>query len=320
MPFRLLLLAFAVMACLATATRADPSSSLFAEPGAKKIAGGFAHAEGPLWHPEGFLLFGDTGHDRLMRFEEPDALTVFRTPCGRATGLCFDAQGRLIAAETHGGEEGRRRLTRWNGKDEWLVLADRFEGRRFNSPNDLTVDRHGRVYFTDPRYSKRETMELDHESVFRLDSDGKLTRIIESLKRPNGILITPDGRTLYIADNAMVDGVAQLWAFDVNADGAVANARKIYDFGAGRGIDGMTLDETGRIWGAGGTKEKAGIYVFELDQKRHQARVQEFIPLPEDPTNCTFGGRDRDTLYITSGTSLYRIRTTVKGLPVPPGK
>jgi gluconolactonase len=200
------------------------------------------------------------------------------------------------------------------------VLAETFEGKRLNSPNDLTVDRRGNIFFTDPRYSKRESMELDNEGVYRVDPAGRLTRVIDTLTRPNGIVATRDGRTLYVADNASPGGVVQLWAYDLDARGGVSGGRVVYDFGSGRGIDGMTLDAQGRVWATAGTQEKAGIYVFALDAKRQKAQLATFIAMPEDPTNCTFGGPERDVLYVTTLTALYRIQTAVRGQASPPGK
>lgn len=292
-------------------------------PGAKveKVAEGFMHGEGPLWHPDGFLLFGDTPRDRIVRVDESGAVSVFREPAGRTTALAFDTEGRLVANESHGGDEGRRRVARREKNGEWITLADRFEGKRLNSPNDLAIDSHGRIYFTDPRYSKPETRELDHESVYRIDPDGKLTRLIGTLTRPNGILVTTDARTLYVADNpATGDKRATLWAFDLDATGNASGGRVLHEFPTARGFDGMTLDTDGRIWAAGGQNESAGIYVFAPDEKRASVRLITVIPLPQTPTNCTFGGRNLDTLYITSDPILFRLRTAVRGRPTPPGK
>jgi gluconolactonase len=301
---------------------ATESSPLLA-PGAKveKVAEGFMHGEGPLWHPDGFLLFGDTPRDRIVRVDESGAVSVYREPAGRTTALAFDPEGRLVANESHGGDEGRRRVARREKNGEWTTLADRFEGKRLNSPNDLAIDSRGRIYFTDPRYSKPETRELDHESVYRIDPDGKLTRIIGTLIRPNGILVTTDARTLYVADNpATGEQHATLWAFDLDPAGNASHGRVLHEFPTARGLDGMTLDTDGRIWAAGGQGESAGISVFEPDANRASARLVTVVALPQTPTNCTFGGKALDTLYITSDPILFRIRTAVHGRPTPPGK
>lgn len=303
--------------------RAAPEdvSLLAAGASVEKVATGFQHGEGPLWHPDGFLLFGDTPSDRLLRVDENGTLSVFRSPCGRTTALQFDPEGRLVAAESHGGPEGARRLSRLQPDGSWITVADRFEGKRFNSPNDIAIDARGHIYFTDPRYSRRETMELTQEAVYRVDRDGRITRLITSLTRPNGILLTADGKTLLVADNPVVsEGHAALWAFDLDAAGQPGSGRLVFDFHDRRGIDGMTLDTDGRIWAAAGRDGQPGVSVFELDAARRTARRVAFVSLPEMPTNCTFGGKARDALYVTTDTTVYRIRTTVHGRPTPPGK
>ncbi len=290
-------------------------------PGARweKVVGDLKFSEGPAWHPaDGYLLFEDTPRNRTMRLDEADKVSVFREPSGRANGLAYDPQGRLVACE--GNTDGGRRVIRIDKRGKIQVLAERYQGKRLNSPNDVTIDGKGRIYFTDPRYSHREDLEQDREAVYRIDPDGKLTRITDRLTRPNGITVTRDGSTLYIADNASPGGVVTLWAFDLDASGDASNGRIVYDFGGGRGIDGMTLDSDGRVWATAGTKEKAGIYVFQLDDKRTRARLVSKLLMAEDPTNCTFGGKDRDTLYVTTTASLYRLKTAVKGQAGPPGK
>jgi gluconolactonase len=285
----------------------------------EKVVGDLKFSEGPAWHPtEGYLLFEDTPRNRTMRLDPGDKVSVFREPSGRANGLGYDPQGRLVICE--GNHDGGRRVIRMDKTGKIEVLAERYQGKRLNSPNDVTIDRRGRIYFTDPRYSHREDLEQDKEAIYRIDPDGKLTRIIDSLTRPNGIAVTRDGRTLYIADNASPGGVVTLWAFDLDPRGDARNGRILYDFGGGRGIDGLTLDSAGRIWATAGTKDKAGIYVFQPDPRRATARLVSTIPMPEDPTNCTFGGKARDILYVTTTSSLFRIRTTVRGQAGPPGK
>jgi len=306
----------------ATASTPKTKSSLLA-PGAawEKVIGDLTFSEGPAWHPDGYLLFEDVPADKTLLLDAKGKVGIFRSATNNANGLAFDAQRRLIACEGNAPTGGRRvvRIGR-KGKGKVEVLAEGFEGKRFNSPNDLAIDRKGRIYFTDPRYSKRETMELDKEAVYRIDPDKKVTRIIDSLTRPNGILVTPDGKTLYVADNASPGGVVTLVAFDLDRKGNAQNGRVIHDFREGRGIDGMALDAQGRIWATAGTKDKAGIYVFQTDAGRQKAELVEMIPTPEDPTNCTFGGKKRNVLFVTTTSSLLRIETAVRGQPSPPGK
>jgi gluconolactonase len=309
-----------VLAALLTLALAATDPSLLA-PGAswEKVAGDLAFGEGPAWHPDGYLLFEDVPKHRTLKLDASGQVSVYREKTGAANGLAFDREGRLLACEGNGAGGGRR-LSRVEKDGTATTLADRYQGQRLNSPNDLAVDRRGRVYFTDPRYSKRENVELDREGVYRLDPDGALARVVDSLARPNGVLVSGDGRTLYVAENASPGGAVQLWAFDLDTRGGASRGRILYDFGGGRGIDGMALDASGRIWATAGTKEKAGIYVFAPDAKRDAATLLTFIAMPEDPTNCTFGGPRRDVLYVTTTASLYRIRTATRGQKSPPGK
>ena len=292
----------------------NPGKLLAAGAQWEKVVGDLKFSEGPAWHPDGHLLFEDTPRNRTMRLDPGDKVSVFREPSGRANGLAYDRSGRLVVCEGNSSEGGRR-VIRMDRRGQIEVLAERYQGKRLNSPNDITIDGRGRIYFTDPRYSNRTGVEQDREAVYRIDPDGTLTRIIDSLTRPNGIVVSGDGRTLYVADNASPGGVVQLWGFDLDGRGQASKGRVLYDFGGGRGIDGMALDRDGRVWATAGTKERAGIYVFEPDRARATASLAATLPMPEDPTNCTFGGKGRDILYVTTTASLYRIRTAVRGHP-----
>jgi gluconolactonase len=313
-----------VAACLAPvlAAAADPPRPDLLAPGAawEKVAGPLGFGEGPAWHPDGHLLFQDVTNSRTLRLDAQDHLSVAREATDFANGQALDAEGRLVVCEGRAAPGRGRRLARVEKDGRLTTLADRYQGRRLNSPNDLAIDRNGRVYFTDPRYGRREDLELDREAVYRVDPDGTLTRVVGTLRRPNGILVSADARTLYVAENASPGGAVQLWAFDLDGQGRAGRGRVLHDFGGGRGIDGMALDAAGRVWATAGTKEKAGIYVFTPDATRDTAALEAFLALPEDPTNCTFGGKDRDVLYVTTTASLFRIRTAVSGQPGPPGK
>ena len=307
-----------VLLLLSTPALAEPN---LLAPGAalEKVTGDLKFGEGPAWNAQGgFLLFEDGPANRMMKLGPDGKVSVFREPSGRSNGLAWDAQGRLVACEGNG--DGGRRVSRTEKDGKVVTLADRYQGKKLNSPNDITIDGKGRIYFTDPRYSHRENLELDKEGVYRIDPDGKLTRIIDSLTRPNGILVSKDGKTLYVADNASPGGVVTLVAFDLDGRGDAKNGRVLYDFVSGRGIDGMALDAEGRIWATAGTKEKAGVYVFQLDAKRTKASLVTVVKTPEDPTNCTFGGKDRKVLFITTTASLFKIQAAVTGQAGPPGK
>jgi gluconolactonase len=276
----------------------------------EKLWGDGEFTEGPACGPGFCIYFSDIGN-RIMRFS-PDTkkTTVFREPSGRANGLDFDPLGRLVAAEG-ANTGGNRRITITEKDGTLRTLADRWNGKRFNSPNDLTIDTLSRVYFTDPRYVGQEPREINSESVYRADPDGTVTQIISDVQKPNGIVLAPDMKTLYVADSNP-GGNQHLLAFPLNKDGSLGDKKLLHDFGLGRGIDGMCVDIRGNIYGAAGDGKAGGIYVFHHDDGEQLA----FIPVPETPTNCVFGDRDHKSLYITAGKSLYRIKLKVEGFAV----
>jgi gluconolactonase len=280
--------------------------------------------EGPAADAEGNVYFTEIRGNRILKWSPDGRLSVFREPSGRANGLAFDAQGRLVACEGAGmGEDGRRRVTRTDLKTGRVeVLAERFQGKRLNSPNDLDIDRQGRIYFSDPRYGDQSERELETEDVYRIELDGKLTRVLTKpdIEKPNGLLVSPDGKTLFVADTtAGPPRVQAVKRFDIESDGRLRNGRIHYSFGAGRGVDGMAIDVKGTLYAAAGVNtgpadNLAGIYVISPEGK-----LLERVPIPEDSvTNCTFGGPGLRTLYITAGKNLYRIRTQVPGYVIYP--
>src|SRR5262249_10604964 len=217
--------------------------------------------EGPAHGPGGCIYFTDIGN-AIMKYDPATGkTTVYREPSGRANGLDFDPQGRLVACEG-ANTGGNRRVTVTEKDGTVRVLADRWQGKRFNSPNDLTIDPQGRVYFTDPRYVGDEPRDLDRESVYRIDPDGTVTRLISDVEKPNGIILSPDTKTLYLADSNP-QGNQHLLAFELKPDGGVGPKRLLHDFGRGsRGIDGMCVDVRGNLYAAAGRGKTAGIYVF----------------------------------------------------------
>ena len=300
-----------------------PSPSALLEPGAElSSALAIVFTEGPAADAEGNVYYTEITGNRIIKYMPGGEWSEFRRPSRRANGLAFDPQGRLLACEG-AAEGGGRQVTRTDmSSGEVEVLADSYEGKRLNSPNDITVSREGRIYFTDPRYGSQDGRELDTEDVYMIDTDGSLTRVLTKpdITKPNGIGISPDGKALYVADTINEPREARVMAFDLAADGTPSNGRKHYSFGAGRGIDGMTIDTAGNIYGAAGSNNNppenlAGVYVISP-----QGELVGRIPIPEDSvTNCTFGGKDLRTLYVTAGKHLYQIRTKNPGsLAYPP--
>lgn len=279
--------------------------------------------EGPAWHPElGLLTSGD---GNIMRRSPDGEMSVYRRNAG-TNGLLFDRQGRLVMCQAVS-----RSVSRLDTDGTTTLLAARYDGMRFNQPNDLTIDSHGRIYFSDPQYGPRDNMEMldadgrPVEGVYRIDPDGRISRIItHEVDRPNGLIVTADDAYLFVADNNnnTVGGTRKLWRFVLNADGTVDvdSQTLIHDWGATRGPDGMKLDSEGRLYVAGGLNRQnppyetqdeptAGVYVFTQD-----GELLEFIPIPRDEcTNCAFGGSDLRTLFVTAGGTLWSVRTAVPG-------
>jgi gluconolactonase len=304
---------FTIALALVAAEGSDASEVL--APGAvlEKLWSEGSFTEGGALMADGSIVFSDIG-ERLMKFDPATkAVTVFREPSGRANGLIFDPKGQLIAAEgANTGGMRRVSITRADGSVH--TLADRYQGKRFNSPNDVAADRHGRIYFSDPRYGGSEPRELDFEAVFRIDPDRSVHRLETTAAKPNGLAISPNGKTLYVADSGPKRQA--LLALDLDDNGDVSHPRVLHDFRGSRGIDGMTVTADGRIVGAAGSGARGGVYVFSPEGKQ-----LAFIPVPESPTNVEFGGPDRKMLYITAGKSLYRIATNMTGHHLwPPAK
>jgi gluconolactonase len=301
----------------------DPNSKLKVE-AEKGVAG-----EGPAWDPKLGVLTSGNGH--INRLDRDGKSSVHRKDAG-TNGLLFDRDGRLVACEPE-----KRRVTRTDTDGKITVLADSFNGKKFNTPNDVTIDAKGRIYFSDPRYGPKAGMEQTDadgkpvEGVYRIDGYGKVTRVIgREVERANGVLVSADDQFLYVADNNndTKGGARKLWRFDLK-DGAVdGKSRKlIHDWGTGRGPDGLKQDEQGRLYVAAGLnkpnpphepddKVKGGIYVLSPDGK-----LLAFLAVPTDEvTNCAFGGDDLKTLYVTGGGVLYSVRTTTAGKALWNGK
>lgn len=289
-----------------------------------KSAASLAFTEGPAVDAEGNVYFSDILNNRILKRSADGTLSVFREPSHRTNGQTFDQQGRLYHCEgAEFGPHGGRKVTRTNLQTgEYEILTERYEGLRYNSPNDICVDGRGRVYFTDPCYGDRSIMEMTLEGVYRIDLDGSVQRILEQpiIQRPNGIAVTQDSRTMYVIDSCPVaGGNRKVWSFDLDDEGSPHHQRLVYDFAPGRGGDGMRLDIEGNLYVAAGimtprhSHETAdvppGIYVITPAGK-----LLHRIPIPEDVlTNLAFGGPDGRNLYITAGKTLFTTRVAVPG-------
>ncbi len=284
--------------------------------------------EGPAPAADGAILFSDIGH-RIMRYDPRDkTTTVYRDPSGKSNGLMFDPRGRLVAAEG-AAPGGRRRISITDADGTVRTLADTFEGKRFNSPNDLAMTASGNVYFSDPRYVGTEPRELDFEVVFLVLPDGTVTVATRDVEKPNGILVAPDGQRVYVADNnSDPAGAHQLLAFDVQADGTLANKRVLFDFGPNkRGIDGMTLDVDGQHLRHGRQRRRGGHlrvqprgpaaslppHARRSDQLRVRHRRRVVGALHHGPKSAAESDQPRSY-------GLYRCELKIPGYHVYPGQ
>jgi gluconolactonase len=268
-------------------------------PGAtvEQLAGGFAFTEGPTCDAHGNVCFTDQPNDRIMRWDVEGRLSIFLQPAGRANGMCFDGAGNLIACADE-------KNALWSiAPDRTItVLRDSYGGKPFNGPNDVWVRPDGALYFTDPFYQRpwwhHDAMPQDGQHVYFLSADRqRLVRVTSDLAKPNGIIATPDGQTLFVSDIE----AKKTYRFAIAPDGRLSNKTLVVD----QGSDGMTLDTEGHLYLTGD-----GVMVFDT-----AGRLIEHIRVPDEKwtANVCFGGRDRRTLYITAGTGLYAIAMRVAG-------
>jgi len=293
------------LACLAAVAAQNPTADEFArcvDPAAevRKLAGDMKFTEGPVWVPRdgGYLVFSDIPADELKRWSEKDGLATFRKPSRNTNGNILDRDGRLISCEHSG-----RRLSILEADGTLGTLVDKFEGRAFNSPNDVAIAPDGAVYFTDPDYGLRGAeSEIGGNWVFRFEpKSGNLRVLVKDFDKPNGIAFSPDGKLLYIADSGKPRHIR---VFNVDADGGISNSRVFCTIDQGV-PDGIRCDVDGRVWSSAGD----GVRIFDTSGK-----LLGIIPVPESPANLCFGGADGKTLFITARASLYSIPVRVKGL------
>ncbi|WP_336209256.1 SMP-30/gluconolactonase/LRE family protein [Nonomuraea sp. LPB2021202275-12-8] len=271
----------------------------------ERLHHGARWAEGPVYFPAGrFLAWSDIPNDRMLRWDEmTGAVGPFRQPAGYVNGNTLDREGRLISCE-----QGGRRVTRTEHDGSVTVVADRWEGRRFNSPNDAVVRSDGSIWFTDPSYGitsdyegVKAEPEIDGCHVYRVDpATGEVRVVADDFVRPNGLAFSLDERLLYVADTRR----RHLRVFDVRDDGTLSGGKVFAEGGEGDGFDGMRLDDTGRVWAAAGK----AVHCFDPD-----GTLIGRLHLPEDVANLVFGGPKRNRLFIAATSSLFSLMLNVTG-------
>ena len=292
------IVAVTLMAALLAMVASQGAERSLIAPGAKleKLAGDFKFTEGPTADAAGNVFFTDQPNDRIMKWSVDGKLSTFLQPSGRANGMCFDAKGNLIACA-----DEKTELWSIDPSGKVTVLVKDYQGKKLNGPNDVLVRPDGGIYLTDPFYQRPwwnySQLPQDGQHVYFLAADRqKLVRVADDLKQPNGIIGTPDGKTLFVADI----GASKTYRFDIRPDGSLANKKLVCE----KGSDGMTIDSEGHLYLTG-----KGVMVFDQSGKQI-----EQIDVPENWTaNVSFGGKERKTLFITASKSLYAIELRVKG-------
>jgi gluconolactonase len=284
----------------------------------EQLATGFRWAEGPVWFGDGrYLLFSDIPNNRILRWDDASGATsVFRAPADNANGHTRDRDGRLVSCE-----HLTRRITRTEYDGRITVLADRFDGKRLNSPNDIVCAQDGSIWFTDPSFGigghwegDPAAQELPH-AVYRLSPQGELQQMLIDLKGPNGLAFSPDESELYVVESR-AEPHRKLWAYRVGTNGALGNKRLVIDAADGGALDGIAIDAEGHIWcGWGGngrmpSEPLDGVRVFDAAGK-----ALGHIHLPERCANLCFGGAKRNRLFMAASHSLYALYVNVQGAP-----
>lgn len=277
---------------------AQTTNTSLVAPGAKleKLSGEFDFAEGATCDSDGNVFFSDQPNDRIMKWSVDGKLSTFKKPAGRANGMCFDAKGNLLACA-----DEKNELWSIAPDGRVTVLLNEYQGKLLNGPNDVFAEPDGSLFFTDPFYKRtwwtHSEQPQDTEQVYFLSADRKtLKRVTTDLKKPNGIVGTPDGKTLFVSDI----GAGKTYSYDVQPDGSLANRT----LRANKGSDGMTLDTDGNLYLTG-----RGVFIFDKNGKQ-----LEHIPVPEPWVgNICFGGKDKQTLFLAASKGLYSIKMRTKG-------
>jgi gluconolactonase len=282
----------------------------------EKVFTGAVFAEGPAADDRGNVYFSDCSENIIYKFSESDMSTViWDNNSGHANGMNFDHAGNLVTCcdgkkYESSDQPGLHSVVRYRKDNTRQILVSHYNQKKLNGPNDLCFAENGDIYFTDPRYGYVHDLEQDLMGVYRLDTNLNIVRVIDDLEFPNGILISSDNREMYVVDhNPNIGGKRTLEKYKINSNQEWTWDQTLLDFKDNYGMDGMVQDQDGNLYVTGGEKEKAGVYVVT-----NSGELLGFLHTPELPGNCTFGGDDLSTLYITATTSLYRVKIGKRGL------
>jgi gluconolactonase len=275
-------------------------------PEAERLATGFVFTEGPLWHPDGYLLFVDIRRSQIFKLVPGGEPQLIRENSGESNGMTFDARGRVVICEM-----ANRRVTRMEADGSFTVLVDRWDGKRLNRPNDIVGKSDGSLYFTNPGRERLDpaVVDMPFNSVHRITPNGRVDLVIPNVDYPNGLAFSPDERVLYVANTRPGQYIL---AYDVRPDGIVSNGRRFAEMPSEtttNGVpDGMKVDSAGRVYCTG----PGGGWVFDP-----AGALIGIIRLPEYPANCAWGGPDNQTMFFTANTSIYRLRMQTPGTRIP---
>jgi len=286
----------------------------------EQLASGMHWAEGPVYFPAGrYLLVSDIPNNRIMKYDETNgSFSVFRSPSNYANGNTRDRQGRLVTCE----HSVTRRVTRTEHDGSIAVLADNYQGKRLNAPNDIVVKSDDSIWFTDPLFGingewegSKAKPEQATTNVYRLDPDGKLTAVITDIVNPNGLAFSPDEKKLYVIEWKPTPN-RSIWSYDAATNGTVSNKVKLVDAVGPGALDGFRVDKDGNLWCGWGSTGAPESKAEELDGVKvfnPQGKAIGFIKLPERCPNLCFGGPKRNRLYMASSHSLYALYVEAEG-------